>query len=334
MTNYETLRNALNAYRSANALPRFETAVAKMEAYEVEGVLLATEHKELRQAFNTSFEYAWSVMVREPFFNNGRFQERTEAEHKLEMDLGLSPECHRAGGMMKKVVKATAAAGAMRDAMLAVLREAQLIGERMEALKGKIGKRAPKETKTSIARGERDAKAMTCQCCARGILAETGLIAHHGYERPGLGYQTASCNGAMELPFEVSRDALGKDIEALKHYVQKSQANLRMAQGNAPGLIVPLTYRDYTYPAQPQDVTLRVTAETLTQKWEETKDARRYDRPCPSFDELRANYARRLTNDILACQDTIKQQEQRYAAWKQTHVRKDGAWVALEGAEA
>ena len=56
---------------------------------------------------------------------------------------------------------------------------------------------------------------MHCQCCGRAILAKLGTIAHHGYERPDYGYQTASCMGAKELPFEVDRKVLGRLIVAL-----------------------------------------------------------------------------------------------------------------------
>lgn len=56
------------------------------------------------------------------------------------------------------------------------------------------------------------AKARTCQICGRQIFAEVGMIAHHGYQRPGGGTQTASCPGARELPFETSRDRLRTHI--------------------------------------------------------------------------------------------------------------------------
>lgn len=50
-------------------------------------------------------------------------------------------------------------------------------------------------------------KTTHCQICARDIKANTGLIAHHGYQRPQYqGWQTASCDGAKQLPYEVSRD--------------------------------------------------------------------------------------------------------------------------------
>lgn len=56
--------------------------------------------------------------------------------------------------------------------------------------------------------------AFTCQICAREIKANTGLIAHHGYQRPwhGSGIQTRSCMGARHLPYE-------KDCTVLKKYV-------------------------------------------------------------------------------------------------------------------
>lgn len=74
------------------------------------------------------------------------------------------------------------------------------------------------ETRRKRAAGELppvDAGKSTCQICGRPIMAKTGRIAHHGYQRPGMGWQTSSCEGARELPFEVSRDALGHHIDAL-----------------------------------------------------------------------------------------------------------------------
>lgn len=76
------------------------------------------------------------------------------------------------------------------------------------------------ETKANADRkAQRQAATMTCQCCFRKYLANTGTIAHHGYQRPGDGYQTASCMGAKYSPLEVDRDRLGTLINALKAQV-------------------------------------------------------------------------------------------------------------------
>lgn len=66
----------------------------------------------------------------------------------------------------------------------------------------------------------------TCQICAREIKANTGVIGHHGYQRPfGWHQQTASCEGARHLPYEVSRDHIPVVIERYKVYA-KNQTDM------------------------------------------------------------------------------------------------------------
>jgi hypothetical protein len=68
---------------------------------------------------------------------------------------------------------------------------------------------SPEETAANAARKQaRENASMACQCCGRRILAKRGLIAHHGYTRPGQGWQTASCMGAGYVPFAFGRDRL------------------------------------------------------------------------------------------------------------------------------
>lgn len=63
-----------------------------------------------------------------------------------------------------------------------------------------------------------------CQICARPIKANTGIIAHHGYERPHQqGWQTASCDGARQLPYEVSRDFIPVVIERYRMHAKNQQ---------------------------------------------------------------------------------------------------------------
>jgi hypothetical protein len=59
----------------------------------------------------------------------------------------------------------------------------------------------------------------TCQICGREIKAGKGVIAKHGYKRPGGGYQTSSCFGAGFRPYEISCDA----IERFMAIVEKSR---------------------------------------------------------------------------------------------------------------
>jgi hypothetical protein len=69
----------------------------------------------------------------------------------------------------------------------------------------------------------------TCQICGKQHKITNGVIAHHGYQRPGDGQQTASCDGARQKPFEVSRDHLAthiKDIHSSIEHHKKEAAEL------------------------------------------------------------------------------------------------------------
>lgn len=84
----------------------------------------------------------------------------------------------------------------------------------------------------------KDAKARTCQICGRPIFAEIGVIAHHGYERPGDGYQTASCPGARELPFEASKLVLVSHIASMREHLAEMRAVRKGTAAEQVGVFV------------------------------------------------------------------------------------------------
>lgn len=64
----------------------------------------------------------------------------------------------------------------------------------------------------------------TCQICGRAIKANTGLIAHHGYQRPyNQGWQTRSCFGARRVPFEHGHDAIDDYLVLLVQWITDAQ---------------------------------------------------------------------------------------------------------------
>lgn len=76
--------------------------------------------------------------------------------------------------------------------------------------------------------------ATTCQICGRGIKASKGLIAHHGYERPGQGWQTSSCFGARWSPYEVACDALPPAIKSCEGYIAQATASKNLMMTMPP----------------------------------------------------------------------------------------------------
>jgi hypothetical protein len=73
-----------------------------------------------------------------------------------------------------------------------------------------------------------------CQICGRAIKAQSGKIAHHGYRRPGQGWQTASCFGARWRPYEVASDALPVAIARATKYRENTIAQLANLRANPP----------------------------------------------------------------------------------------------------
>lgn len=83
-----------------------------------------------------------------------------------------------------------------------------------------------------------------CQICAREIKARTGVIAHHGYQRPGNGWQTSSCLGARYLPYEESRDRIPEVKATYEGLLTTYKARLEDTLNNPPEEITEnLTYR-------------------------------------------------------------------------------------------
>jgi len=77
----------------------------------------------------------------------------------------------------------------------------------------------------------------TCQICGRIIKAPAGVIAHHGYKRPGGGWQTSSCMGAKHLAYELSCDRIAAAIQSVQAFVEIESRNLSDLNSNPPKTI-------------------------------------------------------------------------------------------------
>lgn len=147
----------------------------------------------------------WRAHVSARFTHDGKWQDLPRESQELDnsiMILGL----HDMIATSKKLAK-TKATGPMVDAMREFVNEALPLAEAVKSLKSKVVKgRAPSE---APAKPENPDKIIrTCPCCFRAIAVRGGRMAHHGYERPGDGWQTASCPGIRFKPLERSKEGL------------------------------------------------------------------------------------------------------------------------------
>jgi hypothetical protein len=192
----------------------------------------------------------------------------------------------------------------------------------LESAKPLIKKRGELPVVKTAAQIARDALAMTCQCCGRDIHAATGVIAHHGYERPGEGWQTASCMGARHLPFEASRDRLRDLIVSLIDW----HARLVLTRAETATEQSPITREHKTGWRETEK--LHVFAFTRA-NWDSAEAVafRDLTRTYGStFDALLAKELNWQDHKIEAVADDIKHHQRRYDGWKQTHTWTGNEW--------
>ena len=71
-------------------------------------------------------------------------------------------------------------------------------------------------------------KSGECQICGNSHLTNRkgGKLPHHGYQRPGNGWQTASCPGAKHLPYSQSRDRIPHVLEMIETHRRRTTRSL------------------------------------------------------------------------------------------------------------
>ena len=176
--------------------------------------------------------------------------------------------------------------------------------------------------------------AMTCQCCGRQVLAATGLIAHHGYRRPSDGWQSASCEGARTLPFEVSRARLGRLIEELRAEQVSEARHMDAVELEACPVVLVVPDRSKPNGADGRRPTRSVTVTRAS--FVEAQSAGDIDVWIPDFDSLKARDLKYRARGVDALTREIAEQSARFEGWRKTHEWNpvEGAWRALSQATA
>lgn len=162
--------------------------------------------------FCRAVENAWSRLVTEPHFGAGQWQRQSEAVRSLYHDIDLLG-LHSVAAASRKVAKSRAS-GAVLDAMRAFCAEALALHEAVASLKSKTVKGRASSAKASTQNPNK--LVQTWPVCFRAIAVVAGTMAHHGYRRPGPGFQSASCACVRFKPLEVSREGLLWLIESLR----------------------------------------------------------------------------------------------------------------------
>jgi len=171
-------------------------------------------------------------------------------------------------------------------------------------------------------------QAMHCQCCNREIHAALGRIAHHGYTRPGHGWQTQSCFGAKRLPWEVDRSAVMDLINHLKEWLLRAEY-LRCAVADE---IEPVTHTYEIYlrdRGRYEKRDLIITRDRFADIVKANVDDVFTHQFEPTFDQFKQRDLDKRDSRITSLKRDIKEFTARYEGWTQTHKWEGKRWVAL-----
>lgn len=184
---------------------QFDMAVYAIADGVASGSIRNIVLKDAKDTLSRAVDAGWEKAVEDPFFFAGRYQQQPEAVYTFYTSFTVM-YLHDMLAVSKKLAK-TKLEGAAIDAMRTFAAEALPLAEAVASLKDKVVKgRAPSIGPAKPVNPNKIVK--TCPCCFRQIAVTDGTMAHHGYQRPGHGWQTASCPGIRFKPLEVSNEGL------------------------------------------------------------------------------------------------------------------------------
>jgi hypothetical protein len=160
---------------------------------------------------------------------------------------------------------------------------------------------------------------MTCQLCGRRICSKFGTIAHHGYSRPGDGYQTASCDGTHHSPLEVTNDLLLKYIG--KYGARCEETKRLIDDVRADRVEVAVTISPHWGERRSYPYTFRFTAKTYAEVVAASEGKLSGH---VSFSDRKKYYVTELEDRLRNQKVVLAELRERNANWKQTRVFVDG----------
>lgn len=217
-------------FSAARSTGRLGSALESVATAVAEGQIRNVTLQETKASLSRAVEDAWRVHVAGPHFhgktNGGSLSPEAESLYWSVSVYGL----HDVISASKKVA-ASKATDAGVEAMRVLLRELLPLAEAVKGLKDKVLKgRAPAAPRPPA---NPDQLRLNCGCCFREVAVlggdPTGLMAHHGYERPGEGFQTASCPGIRFMPLQTTDDGPRYMAGAMRRALVATEAALARA---------------------------------------------------------------------------------------------------------
>jgi hypothetical protein len=309
---------ALNSMLRSHRIGRLNDTVVTLETAIAAGMVPNSLLIEAKDLINRICEEAADA-----YLNAGQPYDIAKSSYTAERSAAYNADAfvtgaHTLPAVIKRARKTMPAYTAFLETNLMPLRNL------LEAAKPLVKKRGELPKVMTPKQQAEDAKRMTCQCCGRRILAETGTIAHHGYERPQHGWQTSSCGGAKELPFEVSRDQLGKMIEHLEKMRRDLKAGRKLIAAEKAPITCTFKSRE---DGSTRIVSIKVTAANFNQP--EIQNGLSKVGHYATFANLLKRELANRDSELRQLDMALTEHTSRYQGWKQTHHWQDGQWASI-----
>jgi hypothetical protein len=169
---------------------------------------------------------------------------------------------------------------------------------------------------------------MTCQLCGRLIRSKHGTIAHHGYTRPGDGWQTSSCDGTHHPPFEVSNTHLIETIGDYERLCRCEALRIESVRNEEEPVVIRVQphwsgHRRYPYEFTFDRNTfddVRASSEGLL-------------RSNATFEYYRDQFVSVLKANLEQMESLLEEMKERNANWRQTREFVDGRFRPFGSAQ-
>ncbi len=192
-------------HASARNPVQFERAFEIIAAGVRENGVRNADLQEAKHTLSRLVENAWRDHVAEPFLHGGKWETLPQEVNALCTSISVFG-LHDLIATSRKLGRSSVE-GEVVDAMRSFVAEVLPLAQTVASLKDKVVKgRAPSTEPTRPANPNKVVQ--TCPCCFRQIAVQGEKMVHHGYRRPGSGWQTASCAGIQFQPLEVSTEGL------------------------------------------------------------------------------------------------------------------------------
>lgn len=187
---------------AADSISRFEAALAVVTDGVAAGAVRNVALQEAKSTLSGIVCVAWETHVAAPHFHGTVGPDELQDLYWSINLMGL----HDVIATSKKVSK-SGLEGPQIEAMRAFCTEVLPLAQAVASLKDKVIKgRAPTAAPPKPTNPNKVIR--TCPVCFRQIAVQGMTMAHHGYQRPSYGWQTASCAGIRFKPLEQSSEGL------------------------------------------------------------------------------------------------------------------------------